>query len=124
MHKLRKKGVEDLNNIFRFLESFYFPKITFLDIIEIVIIIILVYQIQKSLKNTSAWMIFKGIIILVIVYLCSSILNLSVIQYIFQSAISLNLIANPSSIWYSLPFINELSLQSTQIKIKFIKIFI
>ena len=82
-----------MNNIFRFLESFYFPKITFLDIIEIAIIIILVYQIQKSLKNTRAWMIFKGIIILVIVYLCSSILNLSVIQYIFQSAISLSLIA-------------------------------
>ena len=82
-----------MNNISQFLESFYIPKISFLDIIEITIIVIIVYQIQNSLRNTRAWMIFKGIIILAIVYLCSAILDLSVIQTIFQAAISLSLIA-------------------------------
>ena len=82
-----------MNNIFRYLESFYIPKLVITDIIEIIIIIILVYQMQKSLKNTRAWVIIKGIIVLAIVYLCSSILGLNVIQTIFQGAISLCVIA-------------------------------
>jgi diadenylate cyclase len=64
-----------------------------MDILEIIILVIMIYQIQKSLKNTRAWMIIKGIVVLVIVYLCASILGLTVIEAIFQGAISLCVIA-------------------------------
>lgn len=82
-----------MDNIFQFLESFYLPKIMPMDILEIIILVIMIYQIQKSLKNTRAWMIIKGIVVLVIVYLCASILGLTVIEAIFQGAISLCVIA-------------------------------
>lgn len=82
-----------MDNIFRYFKSFYIPKIMPLDIIEILIIVIIFYHIQKSLKNTRAWMIIKGLLILAIIYLCSSILGLSVIEALFQGAISLSVIA-------------------------------
>lgn len=82
-----------MEQIYQYLESFYIPKINFLDFIEILIIFIIIYQIQKNLRNTRAWVIIKGIIILGIIYLCSSILGLSVIETLFQCAISLCVIA-------------------------------
>lgn len=82
-----------MENIFQFFEQFYIPSIKPLDIFEIFLIIVLIYQIQKSLKNTRAWVIAKGIFILAIIYLCSSILGLSVIETLFQGAISLSVLA-------------------------------
>lgn len=82
-----------MENIFQFFEQFYIPSIKPLDVFEIILIIILTYQIQKSLKNTRAWVIAKGIFILALVYLCSSILRLSVIETLFQGAISLSVLA-------------------------------
>lgn len=82
-----------LENILKYLEFFYVPKLGFLDILEILGIVILVYQLQKNLRNTRAWVIIKGIIILAIIYLISALLGLNVIKTIFQASISLSVIA-------------------------------
>ena len=82
-----------MENIFRFFQQFYIPRINPLDIFEILLIVLLTYQLQKSLKNTRAWVIAKGILILACIYLCSLVLKLSVIETIFQGAISLSVLA-------------------------------
>ncbi len=82
-----------MDTIFNFFQQFYIPRINPLDVFEILLIILLTYQIQKNLKNTRAWVIAKGILILACIYLCSLILKLSVIETIFQGAISLSVLA-------------------------------
>lgn len=82
-----------MDTILSYFQQFYIPRINPLDIFEILLIILLTYQIQKSLRNTRAWVIAKGILILACIYLCSLILKLSVIETIFQGAISLSVLA-------------------------------
>lgn len=82
-----------MDTIFNFFQQFYIPRINPLDVFEILLIILLTYQIQKNLKNTRAWVIAKGILILACIYLCSLILKLSVIETLFQGAISLSVLA-------------------------------
>lgn len=82
-----------MENLFQFFESFYIPKLSFLDFIEILIIITIIYNLEKNLKSTRAWVIIKGIIVLALMYLSSLILGLSVIETLFQGAISICLIS-------------------------------
>ena len=82
-----------MENLFQFFESFYIPKLSFLDFIEILIIITIIYNLEKNLKSTRAWVIIKGIIVLALIYLSSLILGLSVIETLFQGAISICLIS-------------------------------
>lgn len=42
----------------------YFPKIRIIDIVEIIIIAFLLYQIILWIKNTKAWMLLKGLLVL------------------------------------------------------------
>lgn len=69
------------------------PKITIADLVEILILAFLIYQIVGWVKNTRAWMLFKGIIVLVIFCLLALIFNLSVILWIFSKTINVGIIA-------------------------------
>lgn len=44
--------------------TMYFPKVRVTDIVEIIIIAYLVYQIILWIKNTKAWMLLKGLLVL------------------------------------------------------------
>ena len=63
-------------------EGFYFPEIRFVDIIEIIIIAFLIYQIILWIKNTKAWMLLKGIMVLVGFILVAAIFRMYVILWI------------------------------------------
>lgn len=69
------------------------PKLTLTDILEILILAFLIYHIVNWIKSTRAWMLVKGIIVLVIFSLIASILNFNVILWIISKTINVGIIA-------------------------------
>ena len=83
-----------MNNFIRdYLVQLYIPRITWTDIIEIVIIAFVIYNVMVWIKNTKAWVLLKGIIIVVIFALIAYILNLKTILWIAGKTISVGIIA-------------------------------
>lgn len=69
------------------------PKINFSDIIEIFIIAFLIYHVVKWVKNTRAWSLVKGLVVIVVFWFLAVILELNVIQWIIMNTISVGIIA-------------------------------
>ena len=83
-----------MNNFIRdYLVKLYIPRITWTDIIEIVIIAFVIYNVMVWIKNTKAWVLLKGIIIVVIFALIAYILNLKTILWIAGKTIRVGIIA-------------------------------
>ena len=83
-----------MNNFIRdYLVKLYIPRITWTDIIEIVIIAFVIYNVMVWIKNTKACVLLKGIIIVVIFALIAYILNLKTILWIAGKTISVGIIA-------------------------------
>ncbi|MDF2610073.1 MAG: hypothetical protein K0R92_1547 [Lachnospiraceae bacterium] len=70
-----------------------FPQIRVTDIIEILIIAFVIYHVVIWVKQTRAWILLKGLIVLLVLYLIASIINLNVILYIFFKTINVGIIA-------------------------------
>ena len=48
----------------KYIDDWYFPSIHFTDILEILIITVIVYEIMLWIKNTKAWMLLRGLLTL------------------------------------------------------------
>lgn len=68
-------------------------KITVMDIIEILIIAVLIYNIIKWVKNTKAWTLLKGMLVLFLFYILASVLGFDVILWIFTNGIGVSITA-------------------------------
>ncbi len=72
----------------------YIPlRIEWSDIIEILIIAFLVYKIMIWIKNTKAWVLFKGIAVIGVFVVMASILNLTTILWLAEKAFNVGIIA-------------------------------
>ncbi|MGB8453996.1 MAG: diadenylate cyclase CdaA [Anaerocolumna sp.] len=69
------------------------PKIGITDIFEILIIAFAIYNVINWVKQTRAWILVKGLIVLLIIWLIASILELNVILWIFFKSINVGIIA-------------------------------
>lgn len=69
------------------------PTITLIDIIEIAIIAFGIYQVITWVKKTRAWMLVKGLVVLLIICLIAIILNMNVILWIFENTIGVGITA-------------------------------
>lgn len=69
------------------------PSINVIDIIEIIIIAFAVYQIVIWIKDTRAWVLLRGIIVLFVVWLIAVILGMNVLLWIFQNAMVIGITA-------------------------------
>lgn len=56
-------------------ESWYFPQIRVVDAVEILIITFLFYQIILWIKNTKAWMLLRGILVVALFILVAAFLK-------------------------------------------------
>lgn len=79
--------------VFRFLDSYfsgglYIPELQFVDILEILIIAFVVYQIILWIKNTKAWMLLRGIVMLLLFILIAAILRMHTILWIARNMLS------------------------------------
>ena len=69
------------------------PKLNVIDVLEILIIAFAVYHIILWVKDTRAWMLVKGLIMLAIVCLIAIILEMNVLLWLFKNTISVGIIA-------------------------------
>lgn len=69
----------------------YFPNIHIKDVIEILIVAVIVYEIMLWIKNTKAWMLLRGIIMLGVFILLAWIFQMHTILYL--AARSINVLA-------------------------------
>ena len=76
-----------------YLSSLYIPRISWSDIIEIIIIAVVIYNVMVWIKNTKAWALLKGIVIVVVFALIAYVLNLRTILWIASKTISVGIIA-------------------------------
>lgn len=50
----------------KYVTEVYFPNIKITDIVEVLILTFLIYQLMIWVKNTKAWMLMKGILVLAV----------------------------------------------------------
>lgn len=81
---------EDLKEYIYFLSI---PKMTIVDLLEIVIIAFAIYNIILWVKNTRAWSLVKGILVLFLCYLFAYLLDMSAILWIFDNTIAIGITA-------------------------------
>lgn len=69
------------------------PKVTLIDLLEIFIIAFVIYHTILWVKNTRAWTLVKGILVLFLCYLFAYILDMSVILWIFNKTLAIGITA-------------------------------
>lgn len=69
------------------------PSINVVDIIEILVIAFAVYQIVIWVKDTRAWVLMKGIIVLFLIWLIAAICGMNVLLWIFQNVMVIGITA-------------------------------
>ncbi|MFG6394365.1 MAG: diadenylate cyclase CdaA [Lachnospiraceae bacterium] len=81
---------EDLKEYIYFLSI---PKMTIIDLLEILILAFAIYSIILWVKSTRAWSLVKGILVLFLCYLFAYLLDMSVILWIFNKTIAIGITA-------------------------------
>ncbi|HCC07849.1 MAG TPA: TIGR00159 family protein [Clostridiales bacterium] len=69
------------------------PRITFRDVIDIVVVAFLIYKLMIWIKTTRAWTLFKGILLIFILAAIAYFLQLNTVMWIFMNTISVGIIA-------------------------------
>lgn len=69
------------------------PNVTIIDILEILIIAFILYQLIIWVKDTRAWVLLKGISVVIVFYLVAVLLGMNVIIWIFSNSISVVIMA-------------------------------
>jgi diadenylate cyclase len=82
-----------INLIKNSLSGFAMPKLQILDFVEILIIAWLVYYVAKWVKNTRAWVIVKGLLVIGAFAIIATILHFDVIMWILQNTIGVGITA-------------------------------
>ncbi|MGN1085031.1 MAG: TIGR00159 family protein, partial [Lachnospiraceae bacterium] len=86
--------MESLKELFsKFVIWMRIPTIHLTDVLEIIIIAFIVYNVVKWVRTTRAWMPVKGLMILLLFWLIASILHMDVILWIFYNTIGVGITA-------------------------------
>lgn len=80
------QNIQNLLN--SYLGDWYMPDVKVTDIIEIMIIAFLVYQVIVWIKNTKAWMLMKGIAVLAVFILLAAAFKMNTILWLAKNSIS------------------------------------
>ncbi len=76
-----------------YVSPFILLRITVMDVIEILLIAFLVYYVIKWVKNTKAWALLKGIIVLFGIYVLAALLGFDAILWIFANGVGVSITA-------------------------------
>lgn len=83
-----------IQDIINFMEKYLsLPKFGMTDMIEIVLIAVLIYELMAWIKNTRAWTLFKGIVFLIVFVMLATIFNLTTILWIADKTLNVGIIA-------------------------------
>ena len=70
-----------------------FPSITVVDILDILLVAFVIYQVINLIRSTSAYRIAKAIVILLIVTAVTDLLNFHTINYLLEKVLELGFVA-------------------------------
>lgn len=76
-----------------FLRTYIPLKIQYTDIVEIIILSVLFYEVLVWIKTTRAWSLFKGIVVLITFTLAAYLFELNTILWLAEKAINVGIIA-------------------------------
>lgn len=85
-----------MNSVDAFFRDYFglaLPDIRITDVVEVIIIAFFVYQVLKWIKNTRAWMLLRGILVVVIFFIIAAILQMNTILWLGEKLISVAVIA-------------------------------
>ena len=78
-----------IRNFFeKYLTIFSLPKITAIDVLEILIISFCLYHVIIWVKSTKGWQLVKGVVVLMVFFLAAMVLDMTAIQWILENSIS------------------------------------
>lgn len=81
--------MEHIKGYLQQLKQFWTPQIGVGDVLEIIIIAFLVYEIMLWIKNTRAWSLLKGLIVIVGFIFVANILEMDTIMWIVSNTFSI-----------------------------------
>lgn len=84
------------SNISAFLNDYFgasLPNVHVTDVIEILIIAFFIYQFLKWIKNTRAWVLFKGIAVIAIFFIIAALFRMSTILWLGSKLLNAGIIA-------------------------------
>ncbi len=84
------------SNISAFLNDYFgasLPNIHVTDVIEILIIAFFIYQFLKWIKNTRAWVLFKGIAVIAVFFIIAALFRMSTILWLGSKLLNAGIIA-------------------------------
>jgi len=76
-----------------YLNRFHMPTVRWTDILEIIIISFLVYHIMVWIKETRAWSLLRGLLVIIVFAALAALLNMSTIIWIVEHVLSIAVIA-------------------------------
>ena len=79
--------------ISKYLTVFRLPRVGVLDVLEMIILAFLLYQVMKWMKNTRAWAVVKGLAVILVFMAIAEILDMTTIIWIGKSLFTLGAVA-------------------------------
>lgn len=78
-----------LNFVDKYLANLYFPAIRWTDVVEVLVIAVLVYYILVWVKNTRAWSLLKGVVVILLFFVFAAIFNMTTILWIAENVFAI-----------------------------------
>ncbi|MDD6192117.1 MAG: diadenylate cyclase CdaA [Lachnospiraceae bacterium] len=87
-----RNTLSSISDFFNYYFSFNIPNIHAIDVIEIIIIAFFFYQILVWFKNTRAWMLFRGVMIIIAFFIVAAALQMNTILWLGEKLLNVALI--------------------------------
>lgn len=86
--------MQQLNNLMEtYLSKLHMPTIHWTDVVEIIILTFLAYHILVWIKNTRAWALLKGVVVIAVFILIAALFRMNTILWIVSNVFSIAAIA-------------------------------
>lgn len=82
-----QQGLKDI--LQKFIGDGYIPSIRVTDVVEILILTVIVYEVMLWIKNTKAWMLLKGMVMLGLFILVAYVFKMHTILYLAKESIGI-----------------------------------
>ncbi len=80
-------------NLQTYLSMFSLPAIRANDIIDIIIVSVIIYELIHYIHNTRAWMLFKGLLVLLAFTIIASVMQLHMIMWLLSGILNIGITA-------------------------------
>ncbi len=86
--------MSNLKEIFTSYFSYLAPKnLIWTDVVEIILIAMVIYSLFKWIKDTRAWSLVKGFVVLAIIWIVAEVFQFNAILWIFANAVNVGILA-------------------------------